>query len=108
MIHITYHQRIHSLEIQGHAQYGEMGKDIVCAAVSALFDTLAANARDMKQAGGVVHLETVEEDGIGKIYCKAATRYENLVRLMFDMICKGLELVALEYPDFVAYELVEG
>ena len=42
MIHISIHQTDEDCEItiDGHAQYAEPGKDIVCSAISTLFDTL--------------------------------------------------------------------
>ena len=43
MTEITYNHQEKKVTIKGHAQSGEYGNDLVCAAVSALTYTLAEN-----------------------------------------------------------------
>lgn len=47
MITVTYENRI--IKAVGHANYAEAGKDIVCAGVSILTDTLVASLAELTE-----------------------------------------------------------
>ena len=51
MIEIHYYRGYHRITVRGHAGSAEEGKDLVCAAVSALVLTAAANVRRMEDKG---------------------------------------------------------
>ena len=106
MIEITYHQRLHSLEMKGHARSEEEGRDLVCAAASMLAATLAQAAEDLKTAGAAVSAEIRLDKGDAGIYCKARERHDSAVRLVFDSICKGFDLLAHEHPQYVHYRML--
>ena len=91
MIEILYDRKNMKLEISGHAEYAEKGKDIVCAAVTALAGTLE---RCMEEAG-----EGSCEWKEGEI-CFTASGTENL-RPCFETVVTGLQLLAEEFPDYV-------
>ena len=77
--------------LEGHACSDVYGKDLVCAAVSALALTLAANAEDLEEA------EILLEPGNSRIsgHTDAAG--------MFDCICKGFQLLAEKFPEHVSF-----
>ena len=84
------------IDIKGHAEYGEAGKDLVCCAVSTLFFTLVDNLNEMP----LNHLEINHSNGLG--YVKAVTWQENkTVNTMFDFTIKGFELIAYNFPEYV-------
>ena len=33
------------------------------------------------------------------------TRYRHIVRMVFDAICVGYDFLAIEYPEFIRYEM---
>lgn len=103
MIEITYHKRIHSLEVKGHAG-GKRGNDIVCAAVSTLTGTLAQSLEAMKDSGIISHLEYHLDPGDAEIRCIPKSRMANVVQIVFTTICIGLERVADQYPQKVSYK----
>ena len=85
------------IKITGHAGYAEPGKDIVCAAVSTLAQTLA------------VSLEKLTPDSVGydlepghmEIYPGTLSdRGKNLIKSFFI----GVKMVAEQYPDYVKLE----
>jgi hypothetical protein len=49
MVEVKYYQDKNEVAIKGHAQSGEAGHDLICAAVSALFWTLFVNATTYEQ-----------------------------------------------------------
>lgn len=92
MIEIT--EKPGKITISGHAGYAERGKDIVCAAVSALAQTLARSL-DM-QTHDVV--ETEQREGYIAIkYMNLSDAGKNLV----DSFFVGMEMIAHEYPEHV-------
>ena len=82
------------IKISGHAGYAEPGKDIVCAAVTALTQTL------------IQSIENLTDD---KIECrispgKAEIEYSNLSeksKTLVDSFFVGICLIAEEFPEYV-------
>lgn len=90
------------MEVQGHARAAPKGKDLVCAAVSALVQTLAGW---MKDQGGKGALETDVhmEDGRAMIAANADIWQMERMLDCFEMICFGLESLARQYPKYITY-----
>ena len=107
MIQITYNRAIPSVTIEGHAGSGEKGHDLVCAAVSILAYTLASLVESMKH-GTQIHGATVEmNDGGARISCEPIDNYKFPIKLMFDTICAGFDILAQGYPENVSFERID-
>ena len=94
MITIIYNEKGQDmiLRASGHAGYAEKGKDIVCAAVSTLMQTLAYSVD-----GG-----TIENDaGDNALTVQAAQSSDNSAK--FELVTDGLYLLALQYPENVRF-----
>nr|DAZ02715.1 MAG TPA: cysteine protease [Caudoviricetes sp.] len=83
------------IEISGHAGYAEPGKDIVCAGVTALTQTL------------IQSIENLTDDKIEYRISpgKAEIEYRNLSeksKTLVDSFFVGIRLIADEFPDYVA------
>lgn len=77
------------LRAEGHAGYAEKGKDIVCAAVSVLMQTLACSVGTC-----------MGNDGKGfSVVCKKSNN--NIAK--FELVTDGLVLLQREYPENVRY-----
>ena len=63
MITVVYHRDLNRVSIEGHAQSGEVGHDLVCASVSTLAYTLAAFVLNMKDAKQVYNPKVELNDG---------------------------------------------
>lgn len=95
-------QTKNTITISGHAHYAAPGKDIVCAAVSALVETLAASAFTLSDSE--IHVQ--KDKGYTKI------TYDPLnVDLSFQVLLRaffiGVSGVAEAYPDHVTVQAVE-
>lgn len=107
MVEITYHRRYHRLTAKGHAHSGEKGHDLVCASVSALMLTMAANV------GSLATQESVREpiihlaEGDAEVACKSSHRMTNVVTLMFDTVCTGFAMLQDLYPENISYEVLD-
>ena len=82
------------IEISGHAGYAEPGKDIVCAAVTALTQTL------------IQSIENLTDDKIEYRISpgKAEIEYRNLSeksKTLVDSFFVGICLIAEEFPEHV-------
>ena len=105
MVNITFNSKTLTLEIKGHAGQDEKGKDIVCAAISALFYTLAkalCDSEKMLKKKPIIK----ERDGEGLISCQAKKEYEGNIARTYWTILTGLELIADEYKEYVKFEIV--
>ena len=91
MIQVTYNEVGDEmiLRAEGHAGYAEKGKDIVCAAVSVLMQTLACSVGTC-----------MGNDGKGfSAVCKKSN--DNIAK--FELVTDGLALLQREYPENVRY-----
>jgi uncharacterized protein YsxB (DUF464 family) len=105
MIKVTYHRDLNHVTVEGHAQSGEVGHDLVCASASILVHTLAAFVNSMKSARQTKYPIVKLEEGHAVIACNAPSRYKTPVTLAFDTVCAGFELLAHDYPDNISYEI---
>lgn len=92
MITITHsHGRI---KVEGHAGYAELGKDIVCAAISALVQAFAASVEELTTD------EIKCEFGAGKALIQYGDLSER-AQVLMDSFFVGCRMVADNYPDNV-------
>ena len=85
------------IEINGHAGYAEIGKDIVCAGVTALTQTLIRSMQgltrdkveyEVSPGRADIHLGNLSEEG----------------KLLVDSFFIGACLIADEFPEYVRVE----
>ena len=107
MIKVVYRRKRNQLNIDGHANSGEHGHDLVCASASILAYTLAASVKNMVSAGQVKKPIIELEAGCTKIACTPPPVYKSTVTLIFDTVCGGFELLAANYPENISYEIRE-
>lgn len=95
MITIIYDEKEKDMILQasGHAGYAEKGSDIVCAAVSALMQTLAYSVD-----GGTV---TRSQDDCNTLTVQAEQSFDNMAK--FELVTDGLMLLAKQYPENVRF-----
>lgn len=91
MTRVRYEPSIPALELDGHAGAGPRGRDVVCAALSILLFTLA-DAEDAAQ----LRLR----EGYARVAGGEKSAYELIVR--------GVRLLAENYPQYVSLEEREG
>ena len=92
---ITITQSPHSITITGHAGYAEHGKDIVCAGVSILAQTLIAS------------IEALTDDSMG--YCMESgktglffeTGLSEGAQLLVESFFIGVSGIEAAYPGYV-------
>lgn len=106
MIKVTYHRNYHRVTVEGHANSGEAGHDLVCAGVSALTYTLAANVAHMADSGQVRIESMVLSSGKAEISCKPVSRFKGTVGLVLQAVCVGFEILAHDYPQYIRYEIL--
>ncbi len=82
------------ITITGHAGYAENGKDIVCAAVSALTETFIASVEELTAD----ELKAVTGPGNAIIEYKELTERANVLLGSFFI---GLNMIAATYPEHI-------
>lgn len=96
MIHITIrYDEWFDIQIEGHAGYVEKGKDIVCAAVSTLYQTMVQTIQT-RSYGNLNHIRS--NDGFEHVRIHDVAR-EGLGVITAFVI--GCEAVSKAYPVYV-------
>lgn len=106
MIQVTYHRQHHRLTVVGHAHSGESGHDLVCASVSALVLTLAANVASLVTQGSAGKHNVHVQEGDAEIGCVPTHKMKAVVTLIFDTVCTGFELLQTLYPENISYQVL--
>jgi uncharacterized protein YsxB (DUF464 family) len=96
----TVDENTHALVLLGHANYGEYGKDIVCAGVSALVQALIGWIEENSWKAECISVD--HKEGEMLISCEGG---EDIAAL-FQMTAIGLEQIADSYPDHVQIDII--
>ena len=105
MIEAIYYRKYNRLTIDGHANSGEPGHDLVCAGVSVLAYTLAANVGNL-EANDMIRNPIVQmENGHAEISCEAKRKAGAFVSRIFEAVCVGFEMLDHDYPQYISYEI---
>mgnify|MGYP002519868531 FL=1 len=94
---VTYrNDKIKSLVISGHANSASKGNDLICAAVSTVFQTgLEAFNEENK-------LNVELDNGFGKLEFKEEINKHD--EIVLEVIMKQLECICRNYPQYVKLE----
>ncbi len=105
MIDISYCPSLCSVRILGHAGSAPKGEDLVCAAVTALAQTLAANVQELAAHGVLADKQVYLMPGLAEIRCTPRQEFRSVAVLVFDVVCTGLEKLAQTYPRYLRYQI---
>lgn len=105
MIEIIYYRRYARVTVKGHAGTAPKGEDLVCAGVSAIAYTLAANAENLVQTGKAKKPVIRMDEGDAEISVQAVAGAKMTVEVIFRAICSGFELMAKRYPESVSFTI---
>ena len=90
----------HTLTVYGHANYGEYGKDIVCAGVSSIVQALIGWIEENYYK--VICISVDPKEGEVIIACDGGEE----VAAVFQMASIGLRQIADSYPDHVQIDII--
>lgn len=95
---ITVQQTKNAIQIIGHANYDEIGKDIVCAAVSALFQTFLLTMDKIKTETKDKYMYDIKTgESVIMFHEEKSQEAQLLIKSLFI----GLEAIAESYPENV-------
>ena len=95
----TEEDRITGFSISGHSGYAEAGKDIVCAAISAIVTMAEATINDV--CGAKAKVRVKEEDARITLTLPAACDEEESVQAVLAGMLLTLCNMRDEYPDYI-------
>ena len=95
----TEEDRITGFSISGHSGYAEAGKDIVCAAISAIVTLAEATINDV--CGAKAKVRVKEEDARITLTLPAACDEEESVQAVLAGMLLTLCNMRDEYPDYI-------
>lgn len=82
---------------EGHANYSESGKDIVCAAVSALVLNCINSIEALTDDGKLLDITTDEDEGI--IKCIFKDKISDRSVLLVESLILGIKGISQSYGD---------
>jgi len=93
------------LEFSGHAHYAEYGKDIICAAVSALAETAVLGLEHLADIKPIVK----KREGYLLLKLPDNIQVEALTKaaIILDTVFLGLKDISKSYPSYVKIEPIE-
>lgn len=103
MIRVTYDRKKLALTVSGHAGFDEVGRDIVCAAVTAIEYTLIAA---MEGRRGFLALMPQKSEGGADVLSFSARPGRRRARLLFDAAAGGINLISEAYPENVRISVI--
>lgn len=106
MIEVTYHRTYHRITVKGHAQCGEQGHDLVCAAVSGLVLTAAENVASFVAQGNARDPVVKLQEGDAEITMTPSRKMKSVATLMLDTICTGFQVYESLYPENIRFEVL--
>lgn len=99
--------RIISYEITGHADAGEYGNDIVCAAVSVL---AISTVNGIDSLAGVKPIVKSNEDEGGYLYVElpsnSTQEQSNIIQILLENLLLGMQAVQEQYNDYIQLETI--
>ncbi|WOO89919.1 ribosomal-processing cysteine protease Prp [Mollicutes bacterium LVI A0078] len=97
MIHVHVNRNVtDKVEVTGHAEYSEIGSDIVCSAVSMIMFTIANKLDAMEK---FITIEIDEEDG-GYMQIEVV-KSDDETKLLMDTLILGLEMIEEQYNEYI-------
>lgn len=94
MIHIYINKETKKIEIKGHAGYGPHGKDIICAAVSAVSQSIAFQNK----------MAIVKMEGNTGYFSYEVVKENKHDKMLFEVMAKALEMLASENSEYIKIE----
>lgn len=105
MIEAIYWKNHNRLTVRGHAYSAEEGKDLVCAGASTLAVTLATNVRVLVEMGYARDPIIELDKGEAIVQCTPLRKYSQSVGQVFRSVCVGFEILAVQYPEYISYQV---
>ncbi len=100
MVVITKHRN--GISVEGHAGFAPSGQDIVCAAVSTLFQTLVWSIEEL--AGDKIKYEFAD----GRSWIKCDGNLSEDAHLLMRSFFIGIEAIRDAYPEYVRIDNGNG
>ncbi|MDW7668474.1 MAG: ribosomal-processing cysteine protease Prp [Bacillota bacterium] len=93
------------VEIFGHSNYDESGKDIICSAVSILSYTLLNSLNSIgKIDEKYIDIEENETEGLLVV---KLTKQNKITNLLFENFLVGIKLLMEDYSDYITLKYEE-
>lgn len=108
MVNIEFDYNEGHVTVSGHAQSAPHGRDLVCAAVSALIYTLAANVEQMEAAGLLDSCTLDIRPGDSRICWQPAPYARQMVQARTEAVILGFSCLATAYPAFIKFVCCQG
>lgn len=87
------------VSVEGHAGYAERGRDVVCAAVSTLCNSIMVTFRVLERYGHCVSVSVQQEDGVFRLSYREGDEAVADTMALYEELARGY---AAEYSKYLA------
>jgi uncharacterized protein YsxB (DUF464 family) len=94
------------LSMAGHAGAARFGEDLICAGLSALWNTLERALSKDRETARRMRPQFTIGDGCRSAACKPLPEAEQDCALLMRAFADGMKQMAEDFPEFVGY--IEG
>lgn len=104
MVTITFNPKTYELEASGHAEFAEKGKDIICASVTILFETLLKSLLECEAMLEKDSLKVQVADGYEKIKCIPKEEFSVNIGIIYWTVLNGIEALCNDFERYVTFK----
>jgi len=105
LINIDHINGVVIFSAAGHAQYSFDHNDIVCAAISALTQTLLQTVKYYDKLGELKLLEEKIDEDIGLLTFSFTSRNQDIADAVMNMARIGLTMLKKSYPKYIKIKI---
>lgn len=93
--------QVFAISFSGHSGWDENGKDIVCAAISALLQALIIGLEEVLGYSDIRQEMDLKQDNMPYIKIWIPSPYGDKQEVLVNTITRSLKEIAKSYPDYV-------
>ena len=105
MLQVTVYPKTYKLTFEGHAEAGEKGNDLVCAAASGYLYQLAQTLKNYEGIAFRKKPRVEIGENHSEIQCKPYSQYAPTIGVIYQTVLNGFLLLAEGYPDNIHVEI---
>lgn len=103
MTRVSFDEQELELQVEGHAESGPAGADLICAGCSVLWLTLEEALCGTRDRAERLKPRFYRDKGVRRVICCPEREAEDECRTILQTAAIGYEALAVSFPKYVSY-----